>query len=113
MALTAWADEGWFSLWRSQVAHLMPPPQPGSARPEEWSDPAETKRRFESVGLDAAVGADAPHRAADDECRETVALQRLRQQRLLVEVGRGWFDGAYGYEGVFHELEALLRRQRC
>jgi SAM-dependent methyltransferase len=31
--------------------------------------------------------------------------------RLLVEVGRGWFDGVYGYEGVFHRLEALLRGQ--
>jgi phenylpyruvate C(3)-methyltransferase len=28
---------------------------------------------------------------------------------LLVNVGRGWFDGVYGYEGVFHQLEGLLR----
>jgi cyclopropane fatty-acyl-phospholipid synthase-like methyltransferase len=32
--------------------------------------------------------------------------------RLLVEVARGWFEGVYGYEGVFHELEALLRREK-
>ncbi len=31
--------------------------------------------------------------------------------RILVEVARGWFDGVYGYEGVFHHLEALLRKE--
>jgi len=32
--------------------------------------------------------------------------------RILVEVARGWFDGVYGYEGVFHHLEALLRKEK-
>ena len=27
---------------------------------------------------------------------------------LLVEVARGWFESVYGYEGLFHDLEALL-----
>lgn len=31
---------------------------------------------------------------------------------LLVEVARGWFDGAYGYEEIFHFLEPLLRREK-
>jgi SAM-dependent methyltransferase len=31
--------------------------------------------------------------------------------RTLVEVARGWFDSAYGYEDVFHSLEALLKRE--
>ncbi|MPY88878.1 MAG: methyltransferase domain-containing protein [Luteitalea sp.] len=31
--------------------------------------------------------------------------------RLLVDVGRGWFDAVYGYEGVVHSLEPLLRRE--
>lgn len=29
---------------------------------------------------------------------------------LLVGVGRGWFEAVYGYEGVFHELESLVRK---
>lgn len=32
--------------------------------------------------------------------------------RILVEVARGWFDGVYGYEEVFHTLEALLRKEK-
>jgi len=32
--------------------------------------------------------------------------------RLLTEFARGWFIGTYGYEGVFHNLEALLRREK-
>jgi SAM-dependent methyltransferase len=31
--------------------------------------------------------------------------------RVLVEVGRGWFDGVYGYEGIYHDLEPLLRKK--
>jgi phenylpyruvate C(3)-methyltransferase len=32
--------------------------------------------------------------------------------RLLNDVARGWFEGVYGYEGVFHELEALVRKEK-
>ena len=32
--------------------------------------------------------------------------------QLLMEVCRGWFEGVYGYEGIVHELEALLRREK-
>lgn len=32
--------------------------------------------------------------------------------QILVEVAHGWFDGAYGYEEVFHHLEALLKREK-
>jgi SAM-dependent methyltransferase len=31
--------------------------------------------------------------------------------RVLAEVGRGWFDGVYGYEDVVHSLEPLLRKE--
>jgi len=31
--------------------------------------------------------------------------------RVLIEVARGWFDGVYGYEGVYHSLEPLLRKE--
>jgi ubiquinone/menaquinone biosynthesis C-methylase UbiE len=31
---------------------------------------------------------------------------------ILVQVARGWFEGVYGYESVFHSLEALLTRDR-
>ena len=31
---------------------------------------------------------------------------------LLVEVARGWFDAAYGYEGMFHNLEGLLKKEK-
>jgi len=33
--------------------------------------------------------------------------------RILVEVAHGWFDGVYGYEEVFHFLEALLRKEKA
>lgn len=32
--------------------------------------------------------------------------------RSLVEVGRGWFDLVYGYESVFHNLEAMLHQEK-
>lgn len=33
--------------------------------------------------------------------------------RLLVEVARGWFEGVYGYEEVFHSLEGLLTKEKA
>ncbi|MEI6127591.1 MAG: class I SAM-dependent methyltransferase [Pseudomonadota bacterium] len=54
-------------------------------------------------------------------CDSLAALSILQKQgeefsldakgRLLVEVGYGWFYGAYGYEEVFHHLEALLKKE--
>ena len=32
--------------------------------------------------------------------------------RVLSQTARGWFVGTYGYEGVFHNLEALLRKEK-
>jgi SAM-dependent methyltransferase len=32
--------------------------------------------------------------------------------RILVQVARGWFEGVYGYEEVFHSLEALLKKEK-
>lgn len=32
--------------------------------------------------------------------------------RVLSGTARGWFIGTYGYESVFHNLEALLRREK-
>ncbi|MEO7273524.1 MAG: methyltransferase domain-containing protein [Vicinamibacterales bacterium] len=31
--------------------------------------------------------------------------------RVLVEVARGWLDGVYGYEIVYHSMEPLLRKE--
>lgn len=31
--------------------------------------------------------------------------------RTLVTTGRGWFEGVYGYEPVYHSLEQLLRKE--
>jgi SAM-dependent methyltransferase len=55
-------------------------------------------------------------------CDSLFALSILRKDgivyalepkgRLLAEVARGWFEGVYGYEGVYHELEALLRKEK-
>jgi SAM-dependent methyltransferase len=54
-------------------------------------------------------------------CDSLVALSILKKQgadvrldvkgKLLAEVGYGWFYGAYGYEEVFHYLEALLKKE--
>src|SRR5437867_3520545 len=32
--------------------------------------------------------------------------------KLLIEEARGWFDGTYGYEEIFHCLEALLTGEK-
>ena len=55
-------------------------------------------------------------------CDSLYSLSILRKQgtryaleekgRLLNDVARGWFEGVYGYEGVFHELEALVRKEK-
>jgi ubiquinone/menaquinone biosynthesis C-methylase UbiE len=55
-------------------------------------------------------------------CDSLVALSILKKQssdymldskgRILVDVASGWFVGAYGYEEVFHYLEALLRKEK-
>jgi SAM-dependent methyltransferase len=34
-----------------------------------------------------------------------------RKGQILVGVTRGWFDGVYGYEGMVHHLEGLLRKE--
>lgn len=55
VALTAWANEGWFVAWRAASAHLVTPPPPGSPQPDAWGDSDETKRRFAAAGLDVTV----------------------------------------------------------
>ncbi len=35
-----------------------------------------------------------------------------RKGRLIVEVGRGWFEGIHGYRDVYHHLEPLLRKEK-
>jgi 2-ketoarginine methyltransferase len=32
--------------------------------------------------------------------------------KVLVNVARGWFDGVYGYEELFHSLEAVLKKEK-
>ena len=67
-----------------------------------------------SRGLDVSI--------LESLCESLYALRILKKDgahyaldtkgRVLVEVARGWFDGAYGYEVVFHHLEALLRKEK-
>jgi SAM-dependent methyltransferase len=55
-------------------------------------------------------------------CDSLVALKILDRRgkeyfldskgRLLAETARGWFVGTYGYESVFHNLEALLEKKK-
>ena len=69
----------------------------------------------------------AAERGLDSEilrslCESLFALSILRKSgsgyeleakgRVLAEVARGWFQGTYGYEGVMHELESLLRKEK-
>ena len=35
-----------------------------------------------------------------------------RKGRVLVGSARGWFEGVYGYEDVFHSLESMLRKEK-
>jgi ubiquinone/menaquinone biosynthesis C-methylase UbiE len=68
----------------------------------------------ERSGLDASI--------LRSMCDSLFALSILKKSdsnysldskgRILVEVARGWFDGVYGYEEVFHSLEALLRKEK-
>jgi len=68
----------------------------------------------ESNGLDAEI--------LKSLCDSLFALGILKKHgssyaldskgRILVEVAHGWFDGAYGYEEIFHHLEALLKREK-
>ena len=55
-------------------------------------------------------------------CDSLVALKILDRRgkeyfldskgRVLAETARGWFVGTYGYESVFHNLEALLQKKK-
>jgi phenylpyruvate C(3)-methyltransferase len=55
-------------------------------------------------------------------CDSLYSLQMLKKDgprysleakgRLIADVARGWFEGLYGYEGIFHELESLLRKEK-
>jgi SAM-dependent methyltransferase len=55
VALTAWAEDGWSSCWRSRAAELLPAPLAGSPQPDAWGDPDELDRRLRAAGLAATV----------------------------------------------------------
>lgn len=44
--------------------------------------------------------------------RHDQAFTLSRRGRILIEVGRGWFVGVYGYRAVYANLEAMLRGTR-
>lgn len=56
-------------------------------------------------------------------CDSLLALRILKREgldysldskgRVLAEVARGWFDGVYGYEEIYHSLEAMLRKEKA
>lgn len=60
VALTTWANEGWYQAWSSRAAALVPRQEPGGPDPDAWGDPDEVARRLEAVGLAAEV-----HRRTD------------------------------------------------
>ncbi len=43
--------------------------------------------------------------------RDGVVYTAAPKGQLILDVARGWFDAAYGYEEVFHNLEGLLRKE--
>jgi SAM-dependent methyltransferase len=43
--------------------------------------------------------------------RSEAGYSLTRQGRTMVTTGRGWFEGVYGYEPVYHALEQLLRKE--
>lgn len=51
VAITAWATGAWSTTWRAKVAHLTPPPVPGSPVPEEWGDADTARGRLAAAGL--------------------------------------------------------------
>ncbi len=53
VGMTSWAPGGFFGAWRSRLAELVPPPQPGQPDPEAWSDPVAVRERFAAVGVEA------------------------------------------------------------
>lgn len=55
VALTTWANEGWYRAWRDRAAAIVPPQPPGGPDPDAWGDPAEVARRLEAAGLAAEV----------------------------------------------------------
>ena len=65
-------------------------------------------------GLDASI--------LQSLCDSLFALRVLRKQdsgyaldragEVIVRTARGWFDISYGYEEVFHNLEALLKKEK-
>jgi SAM-dependent methyltransferase len=54
---------------------------------------------------DALFAANILDKAGDD-------YSLSEQGHLLIDVGRGWFTGVYGYEPVYHDLEKLLKKER-
>ena len=44
--------------------------------------------------------------------RQNGGFKLAAKGRSLVEVGRGWFDGVYGYDNMVNGLEGLLRKER-
>jgi SAM-dependent methyltransferase len=76
----------------------------GSVDPDEFA---------ESRGLDPAI--------LRSLCDSLFALRLIRRnghgyvldrKGEMVEMARGWFDISYGYEDVFHNLEAMLRGEK-
>lgn len=45
-----------------------------------------------------------------DRAGDTYSLDE--KGRILSQTARGWFVGTYGYESVFHNLEALLKKEK-
>lgn len=52
VAITAWADEGWFRAWRDRALPLIPPPPPGGPDPDAWGRLDVLRQRLTDGGLE-------------------------------------------------------------
>ncbi|HEY3143845.1 MAG TPA: class I SAM-dependent methyltransferase [Acidimicrobiales bacterium] len=55
VAITAWAEGGWYEPWRSRAAKLVPAPASTGPTADDWGIPAEAARRFAAVGLTVEI----------------------------------------------------------
>jgi len=55
VAVTAWTGGGWSARFAQRIQPLLPPPAPGSPRPDEWGDAATAVPRLAAAGIDATA----------------------------------------------------------
>jgi SAM-dependent methyltransferase len=61
VAVTTWANDGWYREWRAGAATLVGPPPAGGPDPDAWADPDEVARRLAAAGLVPEIHSRAFH----------------------------------------------------